>query len=70
MRTDTERLDWLERTISGAWPVLRNVRVPLTDGTRGYRTEEVLDGWHAGPLSNHTADTLRDAIDNAMEYAE
>jgi hypothetical protein len=67
MRTDEERLDWLEHNEAGVWPVLRTVRSPLTDGTWGYTNEQVMDGWQAGSLSNPCAETLREAIDNAME---
>ena len=66
MRTDTERLDWLEKNQTSLFRVIWVRRVPTT--TPDNRYEEVVDflGWSTENRSDECA-SVREAIDAAMD---
>lgn len=69
MRTDTERLNWLEKNNENLYRVTQTVRVPTTN-TVGlpYTFDEKFLGWSTGSRADEYP-TVREAIDAAMDYA-
>jgi len=63
--TDKQRLDWLQKTQTNLYRCTHEETHPLTDGSNGYETRVVFDGWCAGTLGEESMD-IREAIDSAM----
>lgn len=66
MRTDAERLDWLEAHNESLYRVTQAVRVPLTTTEPRYEEREQFLGWSVGSRTDELP-TVRAAIDAAMD---
>jgi len=66
MRTDKERLDWLETQQVSLYAVTIGIRVPTTTPDPGYETQYKFVGWSTGSRLDE-AETVREAIDAAMD---
>ena len=63
---DTARLDFITKNEVSIYTFTSQQREPLTDGSRGYRTRTIVEGWLVG-ISDDPKATPRDAIDAAMQ---
>ncbi len=65
-RTDTERLNWLERNQVGLFRVERDEYVPCSRADRRYELETEFLGWCVSSRVGEWS-TVREAIDAAMD---
>ncbi len=63
---DTRRLDFISKNEVSIYTLTSRQRVPLTDGTCGYREDTIVEGWVLG-VATEPLPTPRACIDYAMK---